>query len=87
MENFAAGIYLNGATDIRTDNFGNIGLPIYMALKLFPLVQEKLQAGNFIVEIAVTVFTILCCLVAEKLISRFLPQIFGIDSLFYDIEK
>lgn len=55
-----------------------------MIIKLFPGVQTKLQAGNFIVEIFIVAITIMCCLLAERVISRFIPQLFG-NKIFKEV--
>ncbi|MCM1047904.1 MAG: acyltransferase [Clostridiales bacterium] len=49
-----------------------------MFLKLFPFIQRELEKCNFIIEISVALITIMCCLAAEKIISRFVPQLYGI---------
>lgn len=112
-----SGIYINGGTDTRSDNFGNIGLFIFNALwmslgiiyiafminrfrvmeylgkrtlailvihkypimvfKLAPFIQTKLQEGNLVIEVFVTIVTIVCCLMVEKIIVRLMPQLFG----------
>lgn len=48
-----------------------------MLFKLVPLIQRELERGNFIIEILVATTVVLCCLVAERIIAVFLPQLFG----------
>lgn len=48
-----------------------------MFFKLFPYIQTGIREGNLIIEILLTIFTIFVCLVVEKIISKFLPEIFG----------
>lgn len=48
-----------------------------MVFKIAPFIQRELEKGNFIIEISVATISILCCLVAERIIAAFLPQLFG----------
>lgn len=48
-----------------------------MLFKLVPFIQRELENGNLIIEISVAMVTVLCCLVAERIIAAFLPQLFG----------
>lgn len=48
-----------------------------MLFKLVPFIQRELENGNLIIEISVAMVTVLCCLVAERFIAAFLPQLFG----------
>lgn len=48
-----------------------------MFFKLFSYIQIQLQKSNVVIEFVITVFTIMLCLIAERIISKFLPQLFG----------
>lgn len=48
-----------------------------MFFRLFSYIQTEMQEGNPIIEILVTLLTILLCLMVERVISRFCPQLFG----------
>lgn len=45
--------------------------------KLFPYILAGIMEQNLVIEILVTALTILLCLFAERIISKFLPQLFG----------
>lgn len=51
--------------------------PIMFLRVFFPFTDQKISEGNILCEITVCVFTIGCCLMAEKIISRIIPEVFG----------
>lgn len=51
--------------------------PIMFLRVFFPFAEEKISEGNIPFEILICAFTIGCCLIAEKIISLIVPEVFG----------
>lgn len=51
--------------------------PILFLRVFFPGTDQKIAEGNILCEIAICAFTIGCCLIAEKIASRVMPEVFG----------
>lgn len=51
--------------------------PIMFLRVFFPFIEQKISEGNILCEIVICVFTIGCCLIAEKAISMIVPEVFG----------
>lgn len=51
--------------------------PIMFLRVFFPFIEQKMSEGNILCEIIICAFTIGCCLIAEKIMSMIVPEVFG----------